>query len=192
MNERESAAAARALQELEPPIPHLLDSMDEEELTITVGLGLAARKAAEAEYILHGIYVHLVGAQKAYSELAVATGGTLVKQCRTKLETFPLAASCKTSLTEDLDAADDAFRVRNRYLHGYWIYDEESYQWLTLKGAHSMQRPEITFTEPREIWELAERLQRLCTRLLHWDTAHFGEEADDESGHEGLVSRKRI
>lgn len=177
---------------VEPPIPHLLDGMDEEELTITMGLGLVARKAAEAEYILHGIYVHLVEAEKAYSQLAVATGGTLVKQCRTKLEASPLAVSCKTSLTEDLDAAEEGFHLRNRYLHGYWIYDEESYQWLTLKGAHGMQRPEITFVESNEVWELAQRLQTLCSRLLHWDTAHFGEQADGEDGHQGLVSRKRI
>ncbi|MFJ1699399.1 hypothetical protein ACIOHC_30540 [Streptomyces sp. NPDC088252] len=178
--------------DIEPPIPHLLDGVDEEELTITVGLGLVARKAAEAEYILHGVYVHLVEAEKAYSQLAVATGGTLVKQCRTKLEASTLASSCKTSLAEDLDAAEEGFRLRNRYLHGYWIYDDESYQWLTLKGAHGTQRPEVTFIESGEVWELAERFQGLCARLLHWDTAHFGESADDESGHHGLVSRKRI
>jgi hypothetical protein len=177
---------------IEPPLPHLLAGMDKEELTITVGLGLVARHAAEAEYILHGVYVHLIEAEKAYSELAVATGGKLVKQCRVKLEASTLPASCKGSLAEDLDAAEKGFHLRNRYLHGYWIYDDESYQWLTLKGAHGMQRPEITFIEDREVWELAERLRNLCARLLHWDTAHFGEPADEESGHDGLVSRKRI
>lgn len=176
---------------IEPPIPHLLEGVDTEELTINMGLGLVARKAAEAEYILHGIYVHLVEAEKAYSQLAVATGGTLVKQCRTKLESSTLPASCKTPLAEDLDVAEAGFRLRNRYLHGYWIYDDESYQWLTLKGAHGTQRPEITFVESGEVWELAEQLERLCSRLLHWDTAHFGEPADDEDGHEGLVSVKR-
>ncbi|MEU0174092.1 hypothetical protein ABZ178_12150 [Streptomyces massasporeus] len=178
--------------DFEPPIPRLLEGVDEEELTITVGLGLVARKAAEAEYILHGIYVHLVEAEKAYSELAVATGGKLVQQCRRKLEAAALAASCKTSLTEDLDAVEEGFRLRNRYLHGYWIYDDESYQWLTLKGAHGSERPEITFIDSTEVWGLAERFQRLCSSLLHWDTAHFGEPADDEDGHQGLVSRKRI
>lgn len=54
----------------EPPIPHLISGADEEELTINLGLGLVARKAAEAEYILHGIYVHLVEAEKAYTDLA--------------------------------------------------------------------------------------------------------------------------
>lgn len=176
----------------EPPVPQLLEGVDAEELTITVGLGLVARKAAEAEYILHGIYVHLVEAEKAYSELAVATGGKLVQQCRKKLEAATLAGSCKTSLAEDLDAAEEGFRLRNRYLHGYWIHDDESYQWLTLKGAHGKKRPEITFIESGEVWELAERFQRLCSRLLHWDAAHFGEPTDDDSGHRGLVSRKRI
>ncbi|MGW5457040.1 hypothetical protein [Streptomyces sp. NPDC003996] len=176
----------------DPPIPHLLEGVDEEELTINVGLGLVARKAAEAEYILHGIYVHLVEAEKAYSELAVATGGTLVKQCRATLETSDLPTSCQSSLAEDLDAAEEGFRLRNRYLHGYWIFDDDSYQWLTLKGAHGTQRPEVTFVESDQVWELAERLQRLCSRLLHWDTAHFGEPADDESDHQGLVSRKRV
>ncbi|MFF1604208.1 hypothetical protein ACFVYV_43485 [Streptomyces mirabilis] len=175
----------------EPPIPHLLDGVGEEEHAINVGLGLVARQAAEAEYILHGIYVHLVEAERAYSQMAVATGGKLVKECRAKVEASTLPASCQASLTEDLDAADEEFRLRNRYLHGYWVYDDESYQWLTLKGAHGMQRPEITFIEPREVWELAERLRHLCARLLHWDTAHFGEQADPESGHQGLVSVKR-
>lgn len=176
----------------EPEIPHLLDSVDEEELTITVGLGLVARKAAEAEYILHGIHAHLVQAQKAYSELAVATGGTLVKQCRAKLAASGLPTSCQTSLVDDLDVAEEEFRLRNRYLHGYWVHDEESSQWLTLKGAHGTERPEITFVESSAVWALAEQFERLCSRLLHWDTAHFGEPADEESGHQGLVSRKTI
>lgn len=175
-----------------PPLPHLVAGMDEEELTITLGLGLAAHKAAEAEYILHGIYVHLIDAEKAYSQLPVATGGKLVKECRAKLNTSGLPASCQTSLAEDLDAVEEGIRLRNRYLHGYWIYDDESYQWLTLKGAHGTQRPEVTFVESNEVWELAAQLGKLCSRLLHWDTAHFGEEADDEDGHQGLVSRKRI
>lgn len=116
------------LADISPPIPRLLEGMDEDELSITVGLGLVARKAAEAEYILHGIYVHLVAAERAYSELAVATGGKLVKQCKAKLGASSLPDSCKASLAEDLDAADEGFRLRNRYLHGYWIYDDESYQ----------------------------------------------------------------
>ncbi|MFD5722263.1 hypothetical protein ACFWA4_21730 [Streptomyces sp. NPDC060011] len=41
-------------------------------------------------------------------------------------------------------------------------------------------------------WELAERLQELCFSLLHWGTAHFGEPAGDEDGHQGPVSRKQI
>ncbi|MFJ9089765.1 hypothetical protein ACIRL3_45850 [Streptomyces sp. NPDC102384] len=174
-----------------PPIPNLVDEMDATESAITFGLGLVARRAAEAEYILHGIYVHLTEAEKAYSQLAVATGGTLVKQCKAQLDASALSTSCKAALAQDLVTAENSFRIRNRYLHGYWIYDDESYQWLTLKGAHGTQRPEITFTECDAVWELAEQLQGLCSRLLHWDTAHFGEPADAESGHEGLVSVKR-
>ena len=151
-----------------------------------------ARKAAEAEYILHGIYVHLVEAQKAYRELAVATGGALVQQCRKKREAATLSASCQRSLAEDLAAAEEGLRLRNRYLHGYWIYDDESYQWLTLKVAHRSDRPEITFINSSEVWELAERFQKLCSGLLHWDTAHFGQPADDVDGRQGRVSRKQI
>lgn len=176
----------------EAPIPDLVKGMDEEELTITVGLGLVGRQAAEAEYVLHGIYVHLVEAEKAYSQLAVATGGKLVGCCRAKLEASSLAPSCKESLTEDLAAAEEGFRLRNRYLHGYWIYDDESYRWLTFKGAHGTQRPETTFVESREVWELAERLRSLCARLLRWDIAHFGEPSDDEDGPERLVSTKKV
>ncbi|MYT03173.1 MULTISPECIES: hypothetical protein [Streptomyces] len=78
-------------------IPHLINGGDEEELTINLGLGLVARNAAEAEYILHGIYVHLVKAERAYRELAVATGGTLVQQRRKKLEEATLAHLCTGS-----------------------------------------------------------------------------------------------
>lgn len=78
-----------------------------------------ARKAAEAEYILHGICVHLVEAERAYGELAVATGGKLDQQCRKELAAVTLSTSCKTSLAEALDAAEGGFRLRNRHLHGY-------------------------------------------------------------------------
>ncbi|WP_333735684.1 hypothetical protein [Streptomyces sp. IBSBF 2806] len=61
-----------------------------------------------------------------------------------------------------------------------------------MKGAHRSDRPEITFINSSEVWELAERFQKPCFSLLHWDTAHFGDPADDEDGHQGLVSRKQI
>lgn len=59
----------------EPSVPGLIDGMDEEELAITVGLGLVAREAAAVEYVLHGIYAHLAKVDKAYTAHAIATGG---------------------------------------------------------------------------------------------------------------------
>ncbi|MFD6825029.1 hypothetical protein ACFWC5_32395 [Streptomyces sp. NPDC060085] len=64
---------------IEPPIPRLISCADAEELTITLGLRLVARKAAEGECILHGIYVHLVEGEKACSELAVARLGAAAR-----------------------------------------------------------------------------------------------------------------
>lgn len=176
----------------EAPIPHLLDGADEEEITINVGLGLVAREAAAAEYVLHGIYVHLAGVTTAYSDKsAVATGGALVKQCSAQLLKSTLAPPYQSELTAILDDVEKGFRERNRYLHGYWRFDEESQQWLTLKGAHGMKRPEITFVDSGEVWELADRFRGLHQRLLDWDLRHFGEMAETEEGHHELASVKR-
>ncbi|MET7356211.1 hypothetical protein [Streptomyces mirabilis] len=43
------------------------------ELALTVGRGLVVREAATAEYVLHGIHIHLAGVTKAYAAVAIAT-----------------------------------------------------------------------------------------------------------------------
>lgn len=176
----------------EAPLPHLLDGADEDEIAINVGLGLVAREAAAVEYVLHGIYVHLAGLTKAYSDgAAVVTGGSLVKRCRGQLLKSSLAPACRGELGPVLDAAERDFRERNQYLHGYWRFDEESYQWLTLKGAHGQQRPEVKFVDSDEVWELADRFRGLHQSLIDWDIRHFGELAETEDEHQGLASVKR-
>ncbi|MFG3136151.1 hypothetical protein ACGFZA_07995 [Streptomyces sp. NPDC048211] len=179
---------------IDSPVPHLLDSADKDELTLNVGLGLVARKAAEAEYVLHGIHVHLADVEKAYSsKFAAATGGTLVKECQQALASSNVSDSLKSSLTEHLDTAEVAFHLRNQYLHGYWIYDDESQQWLTLKGARGLKRPEMTFTDGAAVWKLAAQLDGLCSRLLEWDIAVFGEiSAAEEDQGRGRASVKRL
>jgi len=132
----------------EPSVPGLIDGMDEEELAITVGLGLVAREAAAVEYVLHGIYVHLAKADKAYTAHAIATGGALIQQCRSVLEQLgdsAVPATSRASLARDLDLAEEHFRLRNRFLHGYWRFDHDVQSWLNLKGAHGMTRPEIAY-----------------------------------------------
>ncbi|MGW1410399.1 hypothetical protein [Streptomyces sp. NPDC002403] len=154
--------------------------MDARELAITVGLGLVARKAAATEYVLHGIYVHLAGVAKAYTKpgTPTATGGQLVKQCRgllTQVSDPDTTAPGRTSLEQDLNLAEEGFRLRNRYFHGCWQLDPETQTWLTLKGAHGTERPEITFVSRGEVWRLAARFQELHDRLVQWDIAHHGE-----------------
>ncbi|WP_435597024.1 hypothetical protein [Streptomyces anulatus] len=174
------------------PLPHLLDGADEDEIAINVGLGLVAREAAAVEYVLHGIYVHLAGVANAYADKsAVATGGGLVKRCNEQLLKSSLPSAHRDELTAALGDADKHFRERNRYLHGYWRFDEESHQWLTLKGGHGMNRAEITFVTSDEVWELADRFRNLHHRLLDWDLRHFGEMTETEDGHKALASVKR-
>lgn len=183
---------AEPVTRFDAPLPHLLDGADEEEMTINVGLGLVARHAAATEYVLHGIYVHLAGIAAAYSDgTAVATGGQLVKQCKAALASSSLPIPCKDELTSVLEETNSRLRDRNQYLHGYWRYDEESHQWLTLKGAHGMKRPEIAFVDSGDVWELADRFRRLHRRLLDWDLRHFGEMTETEDGHQALASVKR-
>ncbi|MEV6183152.1 MULTISPECIES: hypothetical protein [Streptomyces] len=173
----------------------MIDGMDEEELAITVGLGLVAREAAAVEYVLHGIYVHLAKVAKAYTAQATATGGALIKQCRSALEQLgdsAVPATRRASLVRDLDLAEEGFRLRNRFLHGYWQFDHEVQSWLTLKGAHGMTRPEIAHTDSDAVWELAHRLQALHDRLVHWDIAQFGELAETENGDRGWASVKHL
>ncbi|CAH9419463.1 hypothetical protein SGL43_06518 [Streptomyces globisporus] len=174
------------------PIPHLLDGADEDEIAINVGLGLVAREAAAVEYVLHGIYVHLADVPNAYADSsAVATGGGLVKRCNAQLLKSSLPAADQDELAAALSDADRHFQQRNRYLHGYWRFDEESHQWLTLKGGHGMKRAEITFVASEEVWELAEGLRNLHHRLLDWDLGHFGEMTETEGGHQVVASVKR-
>lgn len=174
------------------PLPHLLDGADEDEIAINVGLGLVAREAAGVEYVLHGIYVHLAGLTKAYSDRqAWATGGSLVQRCREQLLKSSLAPACQSELTPVLDATEKGFRERNRYLHGYWSFDEESHQWLTLKGTPGLKRPEVTFVDSDEVWELADRFRSLHQNLLDWDLRHFGEMTETEDGHQAPASVKR-
>ncbi|MGW2589756.1 hypothetical protein ACWCXC_05730 [Streptomyces sp. NPDC001515] len=184
---------AQPVTDFEAPLPHLLDGADEDEIAVNVGLGLVAREAAAVEYNLHGIDGHLAGLAKAYSDAAaVATGGALIRQCRKQLLESPLAPACRSELTPILDAVEKDFRERNQYLHGYWRFDEESQQWLTLKGAHGLKRPEVTFVDSREVWELADRFRSRGQSLIDWDLRHFGETAETEDGHQGLASVKRI
>ncbi|MFH8470624.1 hypothetical protein [Streptomyces sp. NPDC017991] len=169
--------------------------MDEEELAITVGLGLVAREAAAVEYVLHGIYVHLAEIARAYTAQAIATGGALIRQCRETLEELgdsAVPATRRASLVQDLDLAEEGFRFRNRFLHGYWIFDPEVQSWLTLKGAHGMTRPEIAHTGSEAVWELARRFQALRDRLVHWDIVQFGELAETENGDRGWASVKHL
>lgn len=179
----------------EPSVPDLIDGMDEEELAITVGLGLVAREAAAVEYVLHGIYAHLAKVDKAYTAHAIATGGALIKQCRRALEQLgdsAVPATRRASLARDLDLAEEHFRLRNRFLRGYWRFDHDVQSWLTLKGTHGMTRPEIAYADSHAVWELAHRFQALHDRLVHWDIAQFGELAETENGDHGWASVKHI
>lgn len=190
-----SERSAPVSLQFEAPFPSLVDGMDEEELAITVGLGLVAREAAAVEYVLHGIYVHLKGITKAYSKLAVAPGGTLVTQCQGALKTTDdsaLADSDRASLDTDLDLADKAFQVRNRFLHGYWQFDDVSQSWWTLKGAHDGPIPEARRTNSGDVWDLVGRFRQLHERLTLWDIAHFKELAEAEDGTTGWASVKHI
>lgn len=178
-----------------PPIPWLAAGMDEEEAALTMGLGLLMREAANVEYILHGLVVHLAGEPRAWAYKATTSVSTYIKECTKRLQAMgedaPIPSAARDSLLFDLDLCEKHFKERNRYAHGSWIYDDEEQSWLTLKGDHDSDWPEIMHVGSERLWELAAEFNRLCQKLVSWDAAFFGEVRQTDDGPPQPVSVKR-
>ncbi|MER7662653.1 hypothetical protein [Streptomyces sp. NPDC096193] len=95
-------------------------------------------------------------------------------------------------MISELKLCKERFEDRNRFVHGYLIHDDESQQWLTLKGSRQKgaRAPEIGFSSA-ELWELTVEFHRLREELLEWDTRYFGEPSDPSEGEPEYVSVKR-
>lgn len=175
-----------------PPVPWLTADMDEEEVTITMGLGVLLREAARLEYTLHGLLVHLKNKRPAYSHQAQGTGGQLAEMCIKHLKGMRdelIQEKDRTDLIEHLTTAVERFEVRHHFVHGGLAFDEESQQWLTFKGSKARKTmPEIRFTTSSEPWELAAELHYLNLKILELDIEYFGEMVE---GHTRKASVKR-
>ncbi|MFD3442525.1 hypothetical protein ACFWU3_34095 [Streptomyces sp. NPDC058685] len=178
------------------PVPWLTADMDEEEAALTMGLGLLVRAAAAVEYMLHAFLVHLDEEARAYAYNAGDTGNQLAGGCIRSLEggkgsTIPDRP--RAAIISELKLCKERFGDRNRFVHGYLIHDDESQQWLTLKGSRQKgaRAPEIEFTSSTELWELTVEFHRLRHELLGWDTTYFGEPGDPSKGEPEYVSVKR-
>jgi hypothetical protein len=175
-----------------PPVPWLTAEMDEEEVTITMGLGVLLREAALLEYTLHGLLVHLKNKRPAYSHQAQGTGGQLAEMCLKHLKGMKddlLLEKDGADLIEHLTTAVERFEVRHHFVHGGLAFDDESQQWLTFKGSKVRSTmPEIRFTTSSEPWELAAELHHLNMKILELDIKYFGETVE---GHTRKASVKR-
>ncbi|AGP53773.1 hypothetical protein [Streptomyces rapamycinicus] len=193
----EPAPDAAALPPFDLPYPCLVAGMDSDEATLTFGLGLVARKAAELEYVLHGLVANMAGVELAYTCSPAATGGQLCNQGIDSLnkagDDHPVPTSARGPLMRDLERCRELMDDRNRYLHGYWIFDHaERQQWLTLKGKRGSNKPEIAFTYSSAPWQLAHQLEECQQCILYWDMELFGQPGDPEEGQPEQISVKRI
>lgn len=175
-----------------PPVPWLVVGMDEEEVEITMGMGLMLREAARLEYTLHGLVVHLKNKQPAYSYQAKRTGGQLAEMCVKHLKSKEgeiIPEKHRADLIEYLTSAMEKFEIRHHFVHGFLDFDPESQQWLTHKGSEATRTlPEIRFTTSSEPWELAVELNQLNMNILELDIEYFGETVE---GQTQKVSVKR-
>ncbi|MFE7935292.1 hypothetical protein ACFU6S_42530, partial [Streptomyces sp. NPDC057456] len=153
--------------------------MDEEEVTLTMGLGVLVRAAAALEYTLHGLLVDLDEAPRAYAYRAGATGSQLARHCIESLQAgkgSAITSASRDDMINDLELCRKQFDIRHRFIHGYLQRDDESQLWVTLKGsrARDARHPEIHFTTCSELWALAVLSRSVVYTADGWLAAECG------------------
>ncbi|WP_431983927.1 hypothetical protein [Streptomyces qinglanensis] len=185
-----------AVRPLKAPVPRLSVQMDDEEASLTMGLGLLVRHAGAVEYVLHSLVVHLADAPRAYEYKPADPAAKYIKECEAGLDAMsgeaPIPTAARHDLAQNLVSLKGMFHQRNGFVHGRWVFDDESDSWLTIKGVRGSRRPEITFVGPAAIWELASEFQRIESELIDWDARHFGQPGDPEDGQPVRISVKSI
>ncbi|MFE7212458.1 hypothetical protein ACFU93_21185 [Streptomyces sp. NPDC057611] len=168
--------------------------MGEEQAALALSLGMLVQRAAEVEYILHGLYAHLGGVERPYTDKPHETVTHFITKAKTRLAAIPdeqIPAQARSALRHDLDLCTAGFNERNRYIHSCWVYDEEVHGWRTVKGTKGLNRPEIGLVSSEDMWDLADEFARLREKLVAWDAHFFGMPGDPSLG-EPPASSKRL
>ncbi|MEU6347608.1 hypothetical protein ABZ883_42640 [Streptomyces sp. NPDC046977] len=188
------ADAQPEVQQIPPSTAELLAGMDEEQAALALGLGVLVQRAAAVEYTLHGLYAHLGDVERPYTDNPHESVTHFIKKAKSRLAAIPeerIPTRDRTALLHDLDRCTAGFEQRNRYIHGYWAYDEETYAWRIVKGTKGLNRPEITVAYSEDVWELADEFNRLHAKLIAWDAHFFGTPGNPALG-EPPASSKRL
>jgi hypothetical protein len=171
--------------QIAPGTAELLERMSEEQAALALGLGVLVQRAAETEYILHGLYAHLGGVERPYTDKPSVPVSHFIDKAKARLAMIPedrVPPQARSALLHDLDLCTASFEERNRYIHSCWVYDHEVYGWRTVKGTKGLNRPEIGLVSSEDVWELAGEFARLRDKLIAWDARFFGEPGDPELG----------
>ncbi|MFE4061180.1 hypothetical protein ACFXP3_33640, partial [Streptomyces sp. NPDC059096] len=158
-----------------PGAAELLGGMSEEQAVLTVGLGVLVQRAAETEYILHGLYAHL-GVEPPYTDKPHETVTHFITKAKNRLTTPAnerIPEQARTALLHDLDLCTASFEKRNRYIHSCWVYDDDVHGWRTVKGTRGHSRPDIDLVSSEDVWNLASEFARLQDKLIAWDAHYF-------------------
>ncbi|AWI27345.1 hypothetical protein [Streptomyces tirandamycinicus] len=180
--------------QIHPHTAELLEGMSEEHAALTLGLGVLVQRAAEVEYILHGLYAHLGDVERPYTDEPHESVTYFIKKAKSRLDQISedrIPAQERSALLHDLDLCTAGFNERNRYIHSCWAYDEETHGWRTVKGTKGLSRPEIGLVSSEDVWDLAGEFARLRDKLIAWDAHYFGTPGDPDLD-EPAVSSKRM
>lgn len=138
------ADAQPEVQQVPPSTAELLAGMDEEQAALALGLGVLVQRAAAVEYTLHGLYAHLGDVDRPYTDKPHIPVTRYIEDAKSRLAGIPeerIPAHDRAALLHDLDRCTAGFDQRNRYIHGYWADDEETYAWRIIKGTKASTVP---------------------------------------------------
>ncbi|PKV82811.1 hypothetical protein [Streptomyces sp. TLI_146] len=170
---------------LPPGAAELLEGMTEEQTALTLGLGVLVQRAAETEYILHGLYAHLGGVERPYTDKPSAPVSHFIDNAKPRLAATPndqIPDQARSALLHDLNRCRASFDARNRYLHRCWVFDDEVHGWRTVKGTKGLSRPEISLVSSDDVWDPVREFARLRDKLIAWDAHFFGTPDDPDMG----------
>ncbi|WP_329202749.1 MULTISPECIES: hypothetical protein [unclassified Streptomyces] len=151
--------------------------MSEDQAALTLGLGLLVQRAAEVEYVLHGLYAHLGAAERPYTDKPNAPVSHFINEAKTRLAAVPedrVSVQARSALLHDLDLCAISFEERNRYIHSCWVRDDDAYGWRIVKGTKGLSRPDIDLVSSEDVWDLTSEFTRLRDKLIAWDAHYFG------------------
>lgn len=194
MSSSPSASPSADESSIDTGTAELLNGLNADQAALTISLGLLVQRAAEAEYILHGIYAHLGNVEKPYSdEPQGSVTADYINGALKRLETIPrdqIPAHARQALSHDLELYRSCFQRRNLFIHGCWIYDDDDQGWRVVKGSKPDQVVfPLIYSE--EVHDLAAEFDRLNGKLIAWDAHFYGTPGDPESGL-AAVSSKRL